>query len=248
MTFSDMAVATLSPAPQRKFSKNPFAAFYRSSIGKKIIVGITGLIWVLYVLGHLAGNLQIFLGQDRINAYAQFLQGLGPLLWAVRIILVVALVTHIVATLQLAQENRVAKSTKYAVPGYQRSTLASRTMVVTGLFVLCFVIYHILHFTLQVTHPQYRELHDSLGRHDVYRMLILSFSKPLISLFYILGVFFLGGHLSHGIASVTQTLGVNNRKLSESILKGGFILAWLVFAGYAVIPISVLLGFIKQGP
>jgi succinate dehydrogenase / fumarate reductase cytochrome b subunit len=121
-------------------------------------------------------------------------------------------------------------------------------MVVTGLFVLCFVIYHILHFTLQVTHPQYRELHDSLGRHDVYRMLILSFSKPLISLFYILGVFFLGGHLSHGIASVTQTLGVNNRKLSESISKGGFILAWLVFAGYAVIPISVLLGFIKQGP
>jgi succinate dehydrogenase / fumarate reductase, cytochrome b subunit len=242
-----MSVATFSPAPQKKWSKNPFVAFYQSSIGKKIIVGITGLIWVLYVLGHLVGNLQIFLGQDRINAYSQFLHGLGPLLWVARIILVVALVTHVVATLQLAQENRVAKTAKYAVPGYQRSTLASRTMVVTGLFVLCFVVYHILHFTLEVTHPQYRELHDSLGRHDVYRMLILSFRKPLISLFYVLGVFFLAGHLSHGIASVTQTLGVNNRKLSESISKGGFILAWLVFAGYAVIPISILLGFIKLG-
>lgn len=242
-----MAVATFSPAPQRKFSKNPFVAFYQSSIGKKIIVGITGLIWVLYVLGHLVGNLQIFLGQDRINAYAQFLHDLGPLLWAVRIILVVALVTHIVATLQLAQENRVAKSTKYAVAAYQRSTLASRTMVVTGLFVLCFVVYHILDFTLQVTHPQYRELHDSLGRHDVYQMLLLGFKEPLISLFYLLGVFFLANHLSHGIASVTQTLGLNNRKLSESLSKGGFILAWLVFAGYAVIPLSILLGLIKKG-
>jgi succinate dehydrogenase / fumarate reductase, cytochrome b subunit len=235
-----MSVATFTPAPSKKFSKNPIIAFYQSSIGKKTIVGVTGLIWVAYVLGHLAGNLQIFLGPNRINAYAQFLHDLGPMLWAVRIVLVIALVTHVVATLQLARENRVAKSTKYAVPGYQRSTLASRTMVVTGLFVLCFVVYHILHFTLQVTHPQYRDLHDSLGRHDVYRMMILGFRKPLISLFYILGVFFLANHLSHGIASVIQTLGVNNRKLTESISKGGAVLAWLVFGGFAVIPIVIL--------
>ena len=232
-------------APSRKFSKNPFVAFYQSSIGKKIVVSVTGLIWIFYVLGHLAGNLQIFLGQERINAYAQFLHDLGPLLWAVRIVLIVALILHVIATLQLAQENRAAKSAKYAVAGYRRSTLASRTMVVTGLFVLCFVIYHILHFTLEVTHPQFRHLHDAVGRHDVYRMMILGFKKPLISLFYILGVFFLGTHLSHGIASVTQTLGINNRKLTESITKGGAILAWLVFAGFAVIPIFVLFGFIR---
>jgi succinate dehydrogenase cytochrome b subunit len=240
-----MSVATFSPAPSRKFSENPFVAFYQSSIGKKIIVGVTGLIWVAYVLGHLIGNLQIFMGQDQINAYSQFLHSLGPLLWFVRIILIVALVAHVVATLQLAQENRAAKGTKYAVAAYQRSTLASRTMVVTGLFVLCFIIYHVLHLTVQVTHPQYRHLYDSLGRHDVYRMLILGFRKPLLSLFYILGVFFLGGHLSHGIASVTQTLGLNNWKISESIARGGVILAWLVFAGFAVIPITILLGFLK---
>lgn len=240
-----MSVATFSPAPSRKFSKNSFVAFYQSSIGKKIIVGVTGLIWVAYVLGHLIGNLQIFMGQDRINAYSQFLHSLGPLLWFVRIILIVALVTHVVATLQLAQQNRVAKSTKYAVEGYQRSTLASRTMVVTGLFVLCFIIYHVLHLTLHVTHPQYRHLYDSLGRHDVYRMLILGFKKPLLSVFYILGVFFLGSHLSHGIGSVIQTLGLNNRKISESISRTGVVLGWLVFAGFAVIPIVVLLGFLK---
>ena len=240
-----MSVATYTTAPSKKFSKNLIVAFYQSSIGKKTVVGVTGLIWVVYVLGHLAGNLQIFLGQNRINAYAEFLHNLGPVLWAVRIVLIVALAMHVVATLQLASENRAAKSTRYAVATYQRSTLASRTMLVTGLFVLCFVVYHILHFTLQVTHPQYRNLHDSLGRHDVYRMMILGFRKPLISLFYVLGVFFLANHLSHGIASVLQTLGVDNRKLTESISKGGTILAWLVFAGFAVIPVVVLLRIIS---
>ena len=240
-----MEVATLAPALSKRFSRNPLFAFYQSSVGKKIVVGCTGLIWVLYVLGHLAGNLQIFLGRDRINAYAEFLHSLGPLLWVVRLVLVAALVTHVIATLQLASENRAAKTVKYAVPGYQRSTLASRTMAVTGLFVLCFIIYHILHFTMQVTHPQYQHLFDSTGRHDVYQMMILGFRKPLISLFYIFGVLFLGFHLSHGIASVTQTLGFNNRKLTESITQGGTVLAWLVFAGFAVIPIVILAGFIK---
>ena len=103
-----MSVATFSPAPSRKFSKNPVVAFYQSSIGKKIFVGVTGLIWVAYVLGHLIGNLQIFLGQDRINAYAQFLHALGPILWAVRIVLVVALITHVVATLHLSRRRAVA--------------------------------------------------------------------------------------------------------------------------------------------
>jgi succinate dehydrogenase / fumarate reductase, cytochrome b subunit len=240
-----MTVATLTPARSKRFSRNPLIAFYQSSIGKKFVVAGTGVIWVLYVLGHLAGNLQIFLGRDRINTYAEFLHSMGPLLWLVRIVLAAALVTHVIATLQLASENRMAKTVKYAVKEYQRSDLASRTMAVTGLFVLCFVIYHLLHLTLQVTHPQYQRLFDSSGRHDVYQMMILGFRKPLISAFYILGVLFLGFHLSHGIASVTQTLGINNRKLTESIASTGTILAWLVFAGFAVIPIAILAGFVQ---
>src|SRR6202035_3574930 len=127
------------------------------------VVAVTALVLIVYVLGHLLGNLQIYLGQDRINAYAKFLRDLGPILWAVRAIQIAALVIHIVATIHLAHENRLAKPQKYAVAGYQRSTTASRTMIVSGLIVLCFVIYHLLQFTVQVTDREFREVHDSLG-------------------------------------------------------------------------------------
>src|SRR6202162_5584896 len=133
-----MSVAILPTAPARKFSKNPLIAFYQSSIGKKYIVCRLLLVKILYVLGHLLGNLQIYMGQDRINAYAKFLHDLGPILWVVRVILIAAFVTHIVATIQLAQENRLAKPQKYAVGGYQRSSVASRTMIIQRLSVLCF--------------------------------------------------------------------------------------------------------------
>ena len=240
-----MSVATLPTTPARKFSKNPLIAFYQSSIGKKYVVAVTALLLILYVLGHLAGNLQIYLGPDRINAYAKFLHDLGPILWVVRVILLAAFVIHIVATIQLAQENRLANPQKYAVAGYQRSTIASRTMIVSGLIVLCFVIYHLLQFTVQVTDPEFREVHDSIGRHDVYRMLILGFRHPLVSLFYVVALFLLTTHLSHGFASVVQTLGINNRKIANFVSTGGQTLAWVVFAGYISIPVTILLGIIR---
>src|ERR1700747_3926197 len=158
-----MSVATRSAVPVRKFSNNPLIAFYQSSIGKKLIVAVTALILVLYVLGHLVGNLQIYIGQDRINKYAKFLHELGPILWVIRVFPLAAFVTHIVATIQLAQENRLARPHKYAVAHYERSTIASRTMLASGLIVLFFVIYHILQFTVLVTDPRYHELHDSSG-------------------------------------------------------------------------------------
>jgi succinate dehydrogenase cytochrome b subunit len=240
-----MSAVTLSTAPSRKFSKIPLIAFYQSSIGKKYTVGLTALVLIAYVLGHLLGNLQIYMGPDRINLYAKFLHDLGPVLWAIRAFLIAAFILHIVATIQLAQENRLAKPQKYAVAGYQRSTLASRTMIVSGLIVLCFVIYHLLQYTLLVTDPEFRELHDSLGRHDVYRMLILGFRQPLVSLFYVVGLFLLTNHLTHGFESVVQTLGINNRKISSFVSTGGRTLAWLVFAGYVSIPVTILLGVIR---
>jgi succinate dehydrogenase / fumarate reductase cytochrome b subunit len=240
-----MSAETVSAAPARKLSRNPLWAFYQSSIGKKTTVAVTGLLLILYVLGHLLGNLQIYLSAERLNIYAQFLQGLGPLLWLIRIGLLAVFLIHVVATVQLTLENSRAKPQKYAVPGYQRSTTASRTMIVSGLIVLCFIIYHLLHFTLQTTNPEFRELHDSAGRHDVYRMVILGFQEPLISIFYVLGLFLLTLHLSHGFASVAQTLGINNRKLEGFISNGGQTLAWLVFAGYVSIPLSILLGIVR---
>jgi succinate dehydrogenase / fumarate reductase cytochrome b subunit len=240
-----MSVATLSTGPVRKYSKNPLIAFYQSSIGKKYVVALTALLLILYVLGHLLGNLQIYLGPDRINAYAKFLHDLGPILWVVRIILIAAFLTHIVATIQLAQENRLAKPQKYAVTGYRRSTTASRTMLVSGLIVLCFVIYHLLQFTLQLTDPEFREVHDSLGRHDVYRMLILGFRNPFVSLFYVVGLFLLTNHLSHGFSSVVQTLGINNRKITNLVSVGGQTLAWVIFAGYVSIPVTIFFGILS---
>ncbi|MGA8656628.1 MAG: succinate dehydrogenase cytochrome b subunit [Chthoniobacterales bacterium] len=240
-----MSAATVSAAPARKLSPNPLVAFYQSSIGKKITVALTGLILIVYVLGHLAGNLQIYLSPERLNAYAEFLHALGPLLWLIRIFLLAAFIIHIVATVQLTLQNRRAKPQKYAVAGYQRSTTASRTMIVSGLIVLCFVIYHLLQFTFQTTNPEFHELRDSVGRHDVYRMVILGFQQPLISLFYALGLFLLTLHLSHGFASVTQTLGINNRKLAGLVSTGGQTLAWLVFAGYVSIPLTILLGIVR---
>jgi len=240
-----MSAETVSAAPPRKLSPNPFRAFYQSSIGKKIIVAVTGLLLIVYVLGHLVGNLQIYLSPGRLNTYAQFLHALGPLLWLIRIGLLAVFIVHIVATVQLTLENRRAKPQKYAVPGFQRSTTASRTMIISGLIVLCFVIYHLLHFTFEATNPEFHELRDSAGRHDVYRMVVLGFQQPLISIFYALGLFLLTLHLSHGFASVTQTLGINNRKLEGFISTGGQILAWLVFAGYVSIPLSIMLGIVR---
>src|ERR1700730_9972408 len=240
-----MSVATVPTVPARKFSKNALIAFYQSSIGKKFVVAATALLLILYVLGHLLGNLQIYMEQDKINAYAKFLHDLGPILWVVRVVLIAAFVIHIVATIQLAQENRLANPQKYAVAGYQRSTMASRTMIVSGLVVLCFVIYHLLQFTVQVTDPAFREVHDSLGRHDVYRMLILGFRHPLVSLFYVVGLFLLTTHLTHGFASVVQTLGINNRKIADFVSIGGQTLAWVLFAGYVSIPVTILLGIVQ---
>jgi succinate dehydrogenase / fumarate reductase cytochrome b subunit len=240
-----MSQATVSPPPRRNFSPNPIRAFYQSSIGKKITVAVTGIILILFVIGHLIGNLEMYLGPDHTNWYAEFLRSLGPVLWIVRFCLFVTVVAHIVATVQLILENRRAKPEKYVRKISLASTVASRTMIYSGLLVLCFVIYHLLHFTFQTTNPEFQTLVDAQGRHDVYRMVILGFRQPLVSAFYILSVYLLGWHLSHGFGSVTQTLGINNRKVAGFVSNGGRALAWLIFAGYASIPVTVLLGILK---
>ena len=118
-------------------------------------------------------------------------------------------------------------------------------MLVSGLIVLCFVIYHLLQFTLQLTDPEFREVHDALGRHDVYRMLILGFRNPFVSLFYVVGLFLLTNHLSHGFSSVVQTLGINNRKITNLVSVGGQTLAWVIFAGYVSIPVTIFFGILS---
>lgn len=222
------------------------ANFIKSSIGRKWIVALTGLVLIAYVLGHLAGNLQIFWSPERINSYAVFLHSLGPILWAIRLFLLAVFVIHIYFTIQLALENRKARSQKYLEQVPQRSTTASRTMAISGLIVLCFVIYHLLHFTVQVDSAIIQK--DAEGHTNVYNMVILGFQNPFASIFYLLGLFLLCMHLSHGFSSFVQTLGLNSRATASALSIGGVVLAWAVFAGYASIPIAVLFRFLQVQP
>jgi succinate dehydrogenase / fumarate reductase cytochrome b subunit len=230
----------------RQISVNIFAAFYRSSVGKKMIVAVTGVILIVFVVGHLLGNLQIFLGPDWINGYAQHLRDLGPLLWLIRLFLLAAVVIHIYVTIQLAIENRRARPEPYVDREYVKATFASRHMVISGLIVLAFIIYHLAHFTVRVTDPRFALLKaDPLGHYAVSSMLVYGFQTYYVAAFYIVGLFLLTLHLSHGSSSFFQSLGFNDKKLTPRLAVGGRIFAWLLFIGDTAIPVAILLGFIR---
>jgi len=220
--------------------------FCHSSVGRKMIVAGTGVILILFVIGHLLGNLQIFLGPDWINAYSQHLRDLGPLLWLIRVFLLITVILHIYFTILLAIENRRARPEPYIDRQYVRASWASRHMVVSGLVVLAFIIFHLLHFTARKFNPQFSLLKlDSLNRSDVYSMMVYGFQNVYVSSFYIVGLFLLTLHLTHGSSSFFQSLGLNNQRLTPRLAIGGRVFAWLLFIGYTSIPVAVLLGFIK---
>jgi succinate dehydrogenase / fumarate reductase cytochrome b subunit len=237
------SAATLRVIPPRR---GLISTFCHSSVGRKIIVALTGLILILFVIGHLLGNLQIFLGPEWINSYAQHLRDLGPLLWAIRLFLLVNVILHIWFTIQLALENKRARPGAYPKKDHVKATFASRHMVLSGVIVLAFIIYHLAHFTVRVTDPRFALLKmDPLGRHDVYSMMVYGFQSYLVSGFYIVSLFLLMLHLSHGASSFFQSLGLNNHKLTPKLAAGGRVLAWLLFLGYAIIPVAVLAGWVK---
>jgi succinate dehydrogenase / fumarate reductase cytochrome b subunit len=225
---------------------NILAAFYRSSVGKKMIVAVTGVILILFVIGHLLGNLQIFLSPDWINGYSEHLRDLGPLLWLIRAFLLATAVLHIYFTILLAIENRRARPEAYKDRQYVKATFASRHMVMSGVIVLVFIIYHIAHFTVRVTDRRFGLLKvDPLGHYDVYSMMVYGFQNYFVAGFYVFGLFLLALHLSHGSSSFFQSLGLNDKKLTPRLAFGGRIFAWLLFAGYTSIPLAILLGLIK---
>jgi succinate dehydrogenase / fumarate reductase cytochrome b subunit len=225
---------------------NALSAFCRSSIGRKMIVAVTGVILILFVIGHLLGNLQIFLGPEWINSYSQHLRDLGPLLWIIRFVLLCTVVLHIYFTILLAIENRRARPDSYIDKENVKATWASRHMLVSGLVVLVFIIFHLLHFTARKFNPQFPLLKlDPLNRYDVYSMMVYGFQNLYISAFYVIGLFLLTLHLTHGASSFLQSLGLNNKKRNPALARAGRIFAWLLFAGYTSIPVAVLVGLIK---
>lgn len=225
-------------------------AWIFSSIGKKFVVAITGAVMVLFVIGHLLGNTTIFFGPDAVNSYAMHLRDLGPLLWVARIGLLTAIVLHVFFTMLLWKENQAARPQKYAVSAPMKTTVFARTMRLSGLIVLAFVAFHLAHFTWHWVQPGNAvydtELH---GRtvHDVYAMVVLGFRNPFVSFFYIFSLGLVAFHLSHGIGSLFQTLGLTNNTLRIAFETGAKVLAWLLFAGYSAIPISILFFGLGKG-
>ena len=221
----------------------------KTSIGKKFLMGCTGLMLMGFVLAHLLGNLQIFAGQEAINAYAHKMQALpAALLWTVRLGLLTVFLVHVWLGLWLALENKKARPVGYAKKDTVKASWASRSMVPTGLVLLAFVVYHLLHYTLGKVHPEYFHFTDAKGRHDVYSMMVLSFRRLDISAAYGAAMLSLYLHLSHGAGSFFQSLGLNSDKWRRCFERFGRVFALLIFAGYISIPAAVLCGWISLPP
>ena len=215
---------------------------FTSSLGKKIIMAVTGFGLVAFVIIHMLGNLQIFLGAETLNTYAKLLKTSAEVLWAFRFGLLGMAVLHLVCAISLVRDNIKARPAGYKKEK-QMSTLASRTMILSGLIVSAFVVYHILHFTVRVTDPTYQTMTTQLNGqdvHDVYKMVITGFSNPYISIFYIISVGLLCWHLSHGVSSMFQSVGLRNRRSAPLLDKVAIGLSFAVFLGMSSVPAAVL--------
>lgn len=234
---------------------------FRSTIGRKILMAVTGLILIGFVVGHLVGNLQVFSAPDKINGYAHFLQSLGPLLWVARIGLLAAVGIHIWAATVLTLENQAARGVRYDVKHTIRATVTSRTMRWTGYIVGAFILYHLAHFTVGLAqagtfktnlaeYTMTSEYHIAgfpvvaagTHVHDVHSMVIFGFQNVIVSLFYIVAVGLLSMHLAHGADSMFQTLGLRSGRWSDGLRKVALAFATLYFIGNLAIPGAVLIG------
>lgn len=215
----------------------------QSSIGSKHIVAVTGTLLSLFVLQHLVGNLLIFAGPDAINQYAATMQSMKGLVWSARIGLLLLLLIHLKTALGLAIANRAARPVRYVKERDIQLSTASKHMVLTGIMLFVFIVYHLAHFTAHVVNNVGQRV-DALGRHDVYYMVVTGFQNPFIAGFYILSMILLGLHLSHGVSSVFQTFGFNHAKYNGFISKLGLFYGWGVALGNISMVIAVYLGFI----
>lgn len=227
---------------------------FGSSLGKKYIMAVSGFVLFLFVVGHLLGNLQVFLGPEAINRYGHFLQSNIELLWPARIFLLLMIGLHIWSAAKLTKENYAARAVSYANWNPTAASYASRTMLASGLIVLAFIIYHLLHYTVMVqavnlTRRNFDarpEFYDALGRHDIFKMMVVGFSNGWVSAFYVVGIGLLCLHLSHGVSAMFQSFGWKNKVYGPCLDKAARVIAVLIFLGYSSIPIAILLGYGKE--
>ena len=216
-----------------------------SSIWRKVFMAFSGLFLVFFIIGHIAGNLQIFLGQEAINAYAKFLKDNPKILWPARIGLIFIVLVHIIMAITLKIQNSTARPQAYKYEATVKATKSSKFMIHSGLLILVFIILHLLHFTLGYLQPEFFHLVDSKGRHDVYSMMVHGFQNKYYSIGYIVCMIALGSHLSHALSSVFQSIGFYHKNYSAKIKAFAPLIAWGLALAYISIPVSVLLGIIK---
>lgn len=208
---------------------------YGSTLGKKALMAVTGIILFLYLVAHMLGNLQIFMGPEQINKYAELLHSNPAVLWGARLILLFSVAVHIVAAVQVWLRSRSARPVKYKVFKPTAADYAARTMRWSGPIILVFVIYHLLHFTVGSVHPNYEHLKP-------YENVIIGFQQPVVAWFYIISIVLLAVHLYHGLWSLFQTLGWDHPSFGSwrRILAVAFTV--VIATGFISVPLAVLTG------
>lgn len=214
--------------------------FYGSMVGKKVVMGVTGVIGIGFVILHSLGNLLIFQGSAALNSYSRFLKSSAELLWALRITLIVAVTLHVIAAVQLTRQSRAARPTGYVKHETQVATVASRTMRWGGVLLLVFIVLHILHFTTGTIRPAGVFSHE-----DVYTNVVSSFRIWWVALFYVVAMIALGLHLFHGAWSSMRSVGVSPPSPRPLHRRLSLLIAVLVWAAFTAVPLAVLTGFVR---
>jgi succinate dehydrogenase / fumarate reductase cytochrome b subunit len=208
-------------------------------------MAITGLLMVLFVVGHLLGNLSIFAGADGINTYAAKLHSLAAVVWLTRVVMLTAVGFHLVISIQITLENNRANPTPYAVDRKLRTSFAGKNMIWTGLLLGAFIVFHLFHFTVRSI-PGVVQIQDTLGRFDVFAMVADAFGHAITALVYVVAMVSLFLHLTHGIQSTFQSLGLNNPKTMPGFVKFGTALSVIFLIGYGSIPVAIFFGLIGK--
>ena len=223
----------------------PIVRAYRTSIGKKMIMAVTGTIGILFLIGHIWGNLHVFEGSEKFNAYGSFLRVIGApfftssqLLWLIRIVLIACVVLHVIAAVQLWQQSRASRPIGYVARKDPRATWASRTMRVGGIIILLFIVIHLANLTWGWLHPSFIE-------GDVYHNVVALFQLWYVTLFYIVAMLAVGFHLYHGAWSLFQTLGFRTRGNDRLIRGGAIFLAILFVIASVTVPVAVFTGIVS---
>lgn len=218
-----------------------------STVGRKILMAVTGLLLVGFITIHLLGNLSIFAGNEAINIYAAGLHSMPPVVWIFRLCILVIFVIHITFGIQLTVENSAASPEQYAIQVSQKTTFSAKSMIYTGLIVLAFILYHLLHLTMHVVHTDAVSAVNELvnGRPNVFAMVGKSFNSAFISIAYVIAIIALAFHLTHGLQSFIQTFGLNNGPSQDKVAAIGKLVAIAYGVLYVAIPLSFLFHILK---